>query len=128
MKIFNIVLTSFLGILMLSASTSCSQKKKKSTDESESTEWVEVTHKNHYINDYNTLISYAVVKNSLDVPIKNAIIVTVIKDAHGDVLDSTTFNAGTIPHGESLPITAIFKDAHTIKWEKVEVKFSKGKK
>ena len=128
MKIFNIALTSIFGVLILITSTSCSQKKKEATDKSETTEWVEITKHNYYMNDYNSIISYAVVKNVLDVPIKNVLIVTKLKDENGDALESTTNNAGTIPSGESLPIKAIFKDANTFKWKKIEVKFSKAKK
>ena len=128
MEIFNIVLTSISGILILSTSTPCSYEKKQSTDEPGSTEWVDITYNNHYMNDYNTIVSHAVVKNMLNVPIRNALIVTILKDANGDVLNSATSNAYLIPPGESFPIKAIFKDAHTIEWEKIEVNFSKGKK
>ena len=123
---YNLLMTGIFGILFSSALASCSNKKKESTDES--SEWIDITHHNYYMNDYNSIISYAVVKNLLDVPVKNTLIVTTLKDANGDVLEATTNNAGLIPPGESIPIKSIFKDGHKMEWEKVEVKFSKAKK
>lgn len=120
MKKWKIVLTSIFGIIILGTLTSCSENKEDSSNET--AEWVDITHQNTYVNDYNSIISYAVVKNVLDVPIENIFIVMTLKNAKGDELEFVTCNTSLIPSGASVPIKALFRDADKIEWEKVEAR------
>lgn len=126
MKNCIVVFISLFGFITLITLSSCSENKGGSANET--AEWVEITHVNTYMNDYNTIISYAVVKNVLDVPIENVFIIMALKNAEGEELKLETCTTSMIPPGASIPVKILFRDGDKIEWEKVEPRVWKGKK